>query len=124
VFPDPQDYCIGILLPDLTLSPKPPSRDYQKLLSLEARIDKELNKSLASKRSDSPRWMKEEADRAKKYPVIKQNGAKRSSLAQSKETMGSKLDTINTQMDVPDEGVTDMKDYTDVELNSSVLRAR
>jgi len=103
-------------MPDLTVK-QPIVKDIDMLMSLEARIDQELGKkSFNSKRSDSPRWMKEEAKRVKNSPAVK-FGTQKTSFAQSRET--SRRDTINTQMEVPDEGITDMKDYTDVDLNSS-----
>ena len=104
-------------MPDLTV--KPIAKDIDMLLSLEARIDQELGKkSFNSKRSDSPRWMKEETKRVKNSSAVK-FGTQKTSFAQSRET--SRRDTINTQMEVPDEGIIDMKDYTDIDLNSSNL---
>ena len=103
-------------MPDLTAQPI--VKDIDLLLSLEARIDQELGKkSFNSKRSDSPRWMKEETKRVKNSPAAVKFGTQKTSFAQSRET--SRRDTINTQMEVPDEGIIDMKDYTDVDLNSS-----
>ena len=56
VFPDPQDYCIGIIVPAEPL-PNPLALKDERVSSLDARIDQELRKSITSKKSESPRWM-------------------------------------------------------------------
>lgn len=112
--PDPHFFCIGVYFNyETPIAPSSPKKDSEMLFYLDARIDKELNRSVESKGSESPRWMEEEA----KNLGGKKLGLKKCSAYTSKETCRRTNNTIDTMMEVPDEAYNDIRDFTDIDLN-------